>query len=70
MTPHQPPGREGDDRYVRGQEEPRNNQEDEVLEFDGLNKNFGEIHVLDGVSFPVAPGSSSRSSASASSTGC
>jgi ABC-2 type transport system ATP-binding protein len=57
MTPHRLPGRERDDRYVRGQEEPGNNQEDEVLEFDGLHKSFGDNHVLDGVSFPVAPGS-------------
>jgi ABC-2 type transport system ATP-binding protein len=28
-----------------------------VLEFDGLHKSFGDNHVLDGVSFPVAPGS-------------
>jgi ABC-2 type transport system ATP-binding protein len=57
MTPHRLPGREGDDRYGRGQEEPRNLQEDEVLEFDGLHKSFGDNHVLDGVSFTVAPGS-------------
>jgi ABC-2 type transport system ATP-binding protein len=28
-----------------------------VLEFDGLHKSFGDNHVLDGVSFTVAPGS-------------
>jgi ABC-2 type transport system ATP-binding protein len=28
-----------------------------VLEFDGLSKSFGDNHVLDGVSFTVAPGS-------------
>ncbi len=28
-----------------------------MLEFDGLHKSFGDNHVLDGVSFPVAPGS-------------
>jgi ABC-2 type transport system ATP-binding protein len=28
-----------------------------VLEFDGLHKSFGDHHVLDGVSFTVAPGS-------------
>jgi ABC-2 type transport system ATP-binding protein len=28
-----------------------------VLEFDGLHKSYGDLHVLDGVGFTVAPGS-------------
>jgi ABC-2 type transport system ATP-binding protein len=39
---------------------PRSNQgrrEKPVLEFDGLHKSFGDNHVLDGVTFTVAPGS-------------
>jgi ABC-2 type transport system ATP-binding protein len=30
---------------------------EQVLEFDGLHKSFGDNHVLDGVGFTVAPGS-------------